>query len=252
MLGLSEIHFTWRDAVDIALVTYILYRIILLVRGTRAVPVIYGLVLIGLVYFLSGAIGFQTLHWLLGYFLGSILLIIIILFQDDIRKALSDVGTRSRLWYKRQTAPKDKFVNIIGETAITLASKRIGALMVFERTMLLGDIIERGVELDADISPELLVAIFYPGNPLHDGAVIIRGDKIVAARCVLPLSLEAATEFGTRHRAALGLAAQSDAVVLVISEERGTISMARGQTMEIMPNMLRLKQAISNALGTAR
>ena len=251
---LFDVPFTWRDAIDIALVTYIFYRLILLVRGTRAVPVIYGLLLIGVVFFISGELGLHTLHWMFGYFLGSIFLIIIILFQDNIRKALSDVGTKSRIWRKkRQFSPEDDFISILCDTAMDLAHKRIGAIMVLERSTPLGDLAEKGVPVNAKASPELITSIFYPGTPLHDGAIILRNDEILAARCVLPLSKEnTPSGLGTRHRAALGVAAQSDALALVVSEERGTVSLAIGNTLETMPNMPQLKQTVSAALGRVR
>ncbi|SMP68032.1 diadenylate cyclase CdaA [Desulfonatronum lacustre] len=216
-----------RDMVDIGLVTFAFYRLILLVKGTRAVSVIYGLVLILVIFYLSDEFGLFTLNWLLANFLGSLFLVIIIFFQQDIRKALSELGAGS-LWRRRKVS--DQLVNEVVFAALNMAKSRIGALIVLERGVPLGDIIARGVEIKADLTRELLVTIFYPNTPLHDGAVVVRGGRIEAAGCILPLSsgVDHSAKLGTRHRAAIGVSEETDAVALVVSEERGIISIAQG------------------------
>jgi uncharacterized protein (TIGR00159 family) len=216
-----------RDLVDIGLVTFAFYRLILLIKGTRAVTVIYGLVLILVIYYLSEEFGLFTLNWLLANFLGSLFLVIIIFFQQDIRKALSELGAGS-LWRRHKVS--DRLVNEVVFAALNMAKSRIGALIVFERGVPLGDIIARGVEIRAGLTRELLVTIFYPNTPLHDGAVVIREGRIEAAGCILPLSsgVGHSAKLGTRHRAAIGVSEETDAIALVVSEERGVISIAQG------------------------
>jgi diadenylate cyclase len=225
-LGLGEMQFSVRDLIDIGLVTFAFYRVILLIKGTRAVSVIYGLVLILVIYYLSDEFGLFTLNWLLANFLGSLFLVIIIFFQADIRKALSELGAGS-LWRRKKVA--DHLVNEVVLAALNMAKLRIGALIVFERGVPLGDIVARGVGIKSKVSRELLVTIFYPNTPLHDGAVVIRDEMIEAAGCILPLSsaVELSAKLGTRHRAALGVSEETDALAVIVSEERGAISAAR-------------------------
>jgi len=242
-----KLQFSWQDLVDIVLVAFIFYRLILLIRGTRAVSVIYGLFLLLVVYYSSGVFGLYTLHWVLGQFLGSIFLVIIILFQKDIRKALSAMGA-GRFWKRTRVRPE-----VIDELILALldmARSKTGALVVIERTTPLGDIIERGVEIGAVVSKDLLETIFYPDTPLHDGAVIIRNDRILAAGCILPLAvgLKHRASLGTRHRAAMGITEESDAVAVVVSEERGTISVAISGKITTSLEEVRLKRVLISAL----
>jgi len=216
---------TWREILDIALVAFVFYRIILLVQGTRAVSVIWGMVFLIAVFFAAGEFGLTTLHWLLQNFLGSFFLVVIILFQQDIRKALSQVGAGS-MW--RRSTIRDEDVNEIAAALAAMAAKRIGGLVVIEKNVPLGDLPDRGVPLDAHISQDLIQSIFFPDNPLHDGAVIIRNGRILAASCILPLAAghKGKAQFGTRHRAAMGVTEDTDALALVVSEERGEITAA--------------------------
>ncbi|WP_029894147.1 diadenylate cyclase CdaA [Desulfohalovibrio reitneri] len=222
MLDASQI--SWRELLDVGLVAFIYYRLILLFKGTRAVPAIYGLVLVLALYYLSGELGLYTLNWFLANFLGSIFLVIIILFQQDIRKALADVGA-GRFW--RKGGVRERTLKEVITSLTSMAKPRIGALVVFEQRVPLGDVIEKGVPIDAKVSDELLTTIFFHDTPLHDGAVVISGDRIKAASCILPLTHDASlsSAFGTRHRAAIGITEETDAVVLVVSEERGEISL---------------------------
>jgi len=247
MESLLGINVAWREALDILLVAGIYAYIIHLVRGTRAMAVIYGLVLVLLVYYLSNELGLYTLNWLLTNFLASIVLIIIILFQADLRKALAQMGA-GRFWKKTLLA--DSVVEDLAQTVMALAKVKVGALIVIERNVPLGDVIERGVPLDSVITKALLVTIFQVGTPLHDGAVVVRRGRIAAAGCILPLSskLKAQSVFGTRHRAALGISEESDALAIVVSEERGTVSFAMNGRLTTSLNDLRLRRVIKNAL----
>ncbi len=247
MLDLSSMTFTWRDGLDIGLVAFIFYRVILLVKGTRAVSVIIGLLLLVLAYALAGQIGLYTLHWLLANFLGSIFLVIIILFQRDIRSALSEMGAH-KFWRKTQVG--EETLNDLIAAMFVLAKGRIGALVVLEKNVALGDVVERGVSLKAKLSRELLVTIFFPNTPLHDGAAIVRGDEIVAAGCILPLStaVKIRSEYGTRHRAAMGITEECDAVAVVVSEERGEVSVALRGKLIANVDEAKLRRIIIKAL----
>lgn len=237
----------WREVLDILLVAAIYAYIIHLVRGTRAVAVIYGLVLVLLVYYLSNELGLYSLNWLLTNFLGSIVLIIIILFQGDLRRALAQMGA-GRFWKKPQLS--EAIVDELAQAVMAMAKSKTGALIVIERYEPLGEVIERGVPMDAVVTASLLSTIFQVGTPLHDGAVVIRRGRIAAAGCILPLSskLKAQSLFGTRHRAALGISEESDSLSIVVSEERGTVSIAMGGRLTTSLNDLRLRRVIKNAL----
>ena len=244
----DNIHLSWRELLDIAAVTFVFYRGLLLIRGTRAASVLHGFLLILIVYYLSDLFRLNTLHWLLTNFLGSIFLVIIILFQADIRKALSSVGAGGFFWSKRREAVSGEALDAIVLAVFQMARSRTGALIVFERRVPLGDYVERGVELMARPSRELLGTIFVPDTPLHDGAVIIQGETVAAAGCILPLlagvQLDAA--LGTRHRAALGITEETDALAVVVSEERGVVSVAQGGKLVSPVDELTLKNMLWN------
>ncbi|MFO7728764.1 MAG: diadenylate cyclase CdaA [Desulfonatronovibrio sp.] len=245
-VNLGLIQLGWRDIVDIVVVAFIIYRVILLVKGTRAVPVFYGLLLLLVIYYFSGEVGLDTLHWLLANFLGSLFLVIIILFQRDIRKALAEMGA-GRLFFR--TKPGLVILDELILSLVSMAQKRIGALVVIEKNTPLGDVLESGVELKADFSKDLLETIFYPNTPLHDGAVIIQGNKIVAAGCILPLAvgIKSKWDYGTRHRAAMGITEETDAIAVVVSEEKGKISVAVGGRIISSLDEVRLRRVLSTA-----
>lgn len=227
---LDMVAISWREALDIAIVTFLFYRVLLLIQGTRAVSVMHGFLLILIVYYLSGEFGLVTLHWLLTNFLGSIFLVIIILFQADIRKALSRMGA-GRLWlWPRQIDPLEDVLHEVALAVSKMAAAKTGALIVFERNVPLGDVVQRGVDLSAVVTKELLLTIFHPDTPLHDGAVVIRNQRLAAAGCILPLAsgVKLDSAYGTRHRAALGITEETDGMALVVSEERGLVSVAEG------------------------
>jgi len=215
----------WQDVADILIVAYVIYRIALLIRGTRTVQMVVGMVVIGLAFIASQVFGLFTLNWLLNNFLGSFIIILVVIFQSDIRRALSRVGTNPFFGSRPTTAGVAEELAI---AAAWLSARRIGALMVIEQEDGLNEFVESGRLIYGRVSPELIENIFMRGSPLHDGAVIIKGDQILSAACVLPLSSNpnVSLSLGTRHRAAIGMTEDTDAMVLVVSEEDGTISIA--------------------------
>lgn len=217
----------WRDIVDVLLVTVLFYRIILMAQGTRAGAALHGLLLVIIFYLATRPLGINTLTWILEGFLSSIVLIVIIIFQRDIRLALTYMGSRRGLFASRRKSNQE-LQEKIADAALYMAQRKIGALIVIEGSVPLNDIAQGGVILNADISSELLISIFWPGGPLHDGAVVIRGNKIAAAGCILPLTtlISGKQDYGTRHRAALGVTEETDAIAVVVSEERGVASVA--------------------------
>lgn len=221
---------TWLGVLDIAVVAFLIYRLLLLVRGTRALQILGGLGTLLLALYLSDRLRLDTLNWLLKQVVPLGPVAIVILFYPELRHALEEFGPR--FWSRGLSLLRNEDVTEMIQAVVTcmvmLSAKRVGALVVFERQTGLDEIIETGTRLDALVSVELLETIFYKGTALHDGAVVIRGGKIAAAECLLPLTdrpkVDAAVH--TRHKAALGMSENSDAVVVVVSEETGTISIA--------------------------
>lgn len=248
MFELFGIQITWRVVLDIGLVAFLYYNIILLVRGTRAAAVLYGMVVVLVIYYVSDLFNLYTLNALLGEFLASIFLIVIILFKSDIRMALASVGTK-RFWAK--SVVRDDTLDQLTRAVMNMSYSRTGAILVIEKNMPLGDIVERGIELDAKVNEQLIETIFVTDTPLHDGAIIIRRNRIVAAACILPLSnkLRGQTKYGTRHRAALGISEGSDAITVVVSEERGEVSVAMNGRLTTSLDETRLRRVLKNALG---
>lgn len=216
------------DLADITLVACALYYMLLLLKGTRAMQVGFGLALVFVIYQAAKRFGLVTLYTMLDTLLTSIVLIIVVLFQQDLRRALMRFGRRP-LFTAARSALETQVIEEVVKAASSLAQKRIGALIVFEREALLDEFIEAGSPLDASVSKELLYSVFIPSfeNPMHDGAVIIRDGRVHQAGAFLPLSGSTKLErtLGTRHRAAIGLSEETDAVVVVVSEERGAISL---------------------------
>ncbi len=217
----------WQDIIDIAIVTFVFYRLLLLIKGTRAFHMLMGLVVLFVTFVISRWAGLYTLDWLIQSFGSYIVLALIILFQPEIRKALAQMG-QNPLTQRLIQMEKSKYIEEIIRASVSMASKKIGAIIVIERNTELKDLVEMGIQLDARITRELLTSIFLPYSPIHDGAVIIKGDRIAAAGCFLPLTLSAdvSKALGTRHRAAIGVTEETDAVVIVVSEETGDISVS--------------------------
>ena len=223
----------WRDVIDIAIVAFIIYQGIKLFKQTRANSVIKGVAVVVLITWLSELLQLSAVNWLLTQVLNMGVLVLVVLFQPELRRGLEKIG-RSKLMNNLMPGVKGEVSdeNVISELvrALTnMSKKRIGALIVFERKTGLKDIIDSGTMVDAMISAPLIENIFEPNTPLHDGAMIIRGNRIVAAACLLQLSDNRAIsrELGTRHRAAIGISETTDAITLIVSEETGIISMAR-------------------------
>ena len=223
--------FTWetvRVVADVLIVAYLIYRGLLIIKGTRAAPMLGGLTIIVFMYFLAKPLGLVTLHWILNNFLSSIILVVIVIFQDEIRRGLTKFGLQP-LFRRNDVTIYDKGIEDITLICSRLAEEKLGGLIVFQREVGLEDFVEEAVILDAVLARKLLYGIFVKDSPLHDGAVLIDGNRIRAAGCVLPLSFnpDLAPNLGTRHRAALGISEVSDAIVVVVSEENGSISLAR-------------------------
>ena len=216
----------WQDFFDILIVWFIIYRVLLIIRGTRAAQMLAGIGILIILYFGARELEFLALYWLLNTFLSSIFLIIIIIFQRDIRRALTQVGqTPFTKTYEDTIFAMDEIVGAVTR----LARNKLGALIILERETGLKDFIEEGHHIDAKLSKELLFSIFQHTSPLHDGGVIIRKGRLLTAGCVLPLTKNPyiSKRLGTRHRAAIGLSEETDAVIVVVSEETRQISLVQ-------------------------
>ena len=220
------------DIIDILIVAVIIYELLLLTRHTRGSALLKGLFLLLVIMLVSNMLGLKSLNWLLLAILQNGALVLVILFQPELRKALERMG-RSRLMTKGNRRnvdeERDTVIAEIVQTVVDLSRRRVGALLVFERQTGLEDVIETGTRLNAEVSAPLLENIFEPNTPLHDGAAVIRDDQVIAAACILPLAEASglSRELGTRHRAAVGISESTDAAVVVVSEETGIVSMAR-------------------------
>jgi diadenylate cyclase len=241
-------HYRWlNDTADIALVYYLFYRLLLIIKGTRAFQMLIGIGLIVIVLVASQAFEFYALNWIIHSFWTQIVLAVVILFQPEIRRTLARVGER-HLFRSLSSVESSKFIEETVKAAVSMANKRIGALIVLERDTDLSTIIEMGTELDAKVTKEILVSIFLPYSPIHDGAAIIRNGRIIAAGCFLPLTLSSnlSKSLGTRHRAAVGLTEESDAVIVVVSEETGEISVVRNGAIEHNADAPALRKTLSD------
>jgi uncharacterized protein (TIGR00159 family) len=218
--------FTWLDMLDILIVAFILYELLQFIRGTHAVQMAIGALVLVLLYWTSLLFNLETVNWILRTFLPTLVFGIIVVFQAEIRKVLAHLGRRP-FFGAFSAQRKEEAVDEVVLAATTLASQRTGAIVVLERDMGLRGYVETGIALDAVLTYDLLISIFNPGTPLHDGAVIIQGNRVAAAACFLPLTVNPALSrtLGSRHRAAIGLSEDTDALAVVVSEETGTISL---------------------------
>ena len=241
------------DTLDILLVAFIIYYVLRLLEGTRALQVLFGFVLLIVLYYVSQR-GLFTLNWILGQFLGSIIIIIVILFQNDIRRGLAALGRRPFLLRISLGKSKELFSEEIVKAASYMANRRIGALIAIERNNSLADFIEIGMRIDALVSRELIISIFNPSSPLHDGGIIIVGNRILSAGSFFPLATDPdlERELGTRHRAAIGLSLETDALVIVVSEETGIISLAAGGEITRGLDATSLQNRLLDLLGIKR
>lgn len=236
----------WQDVIDVIIVAFIIYRILLLIKGTKAVQMLLGLGILLIALIISNRAGLYTIDWIVQSFWAQIVIVIIVLFQPELRRALAHIG-ENPFFYSLSPVEESRFLEEIVKASVSLANKRIGALLVLERETDLKNFTEMGTELDAKVSREVILSIFHPASPIHDGAVIIRGNRIIAAGCFLPLSLstELTKTLGTRHRAALGITEETDAIVIIVSEETGTISLAKGGKLIKDLDILSLREEIS-------
>jgi diadenylate cyclase len=218
----------WWDLLDIAIVSILIYEFLKLIRGTRAVQMAVGSLLLVALFYVSRLAPLQTLNWMIRNVLVYVAFAAIVIFQSDIRRALAHFGQAPFFRYFTRQEEADETIEEVVVAATMLAAQKTGAIIALEREIGLRNYIESGIPLDATMTYDLLVTIFQPGSPLHDGAAIIQEDRVAAAACFLPLSVNpiVSRELGTRHRAAIGLTEESDAVVVIVSEERGSIALA--------------------------
>ena len=221
------------DIIDILIVAFLVYQLLVLTRQTRANQVLKGIGIVFVAYWVSDQLGFTVLKWILAYVMESGAVVLVILFQPELRRALEQIGRRTKIerMPDLKTQPEiDRMIEEIVRGMVNLSRRKVGVLIVVEHKTGLADIIETGTLLDSMISAALIENIFEPNTPLHDGAVVVRGTRIVAAGCFLPLTEEnsISKQLGTRHRAALGVTENADCVSLIVSEETGTISVAKG------------------------
>ncbi len=240
----------WKDLIDILCMAFVIYRILIIIRGSRATQMLLGLLILMGVTFIAKWGELRTIHWLLQNFWTIWVLAIIVLFQPELRRALAQVG-HHRFFEAFHRMQKATLIEEIVRASIALAGKRIGALVVLEGDTRLESYVEAGTTLDAQVSRELLLSLFNPRSPLHDGAVMIAGGKIASAGCFLPLASErlASKDLGTRHRAAIGLTEETDASVIVVSEESGSISLARGGSLMRDLDAISLRRNLEKLLG---
>lgn len=226
------------DLLDVCFVAFILYNGIKLIRDTRAFQLVKGLIFLGLIYLVINTLKMEASSYLFEFVFKNMFIILVILFQQEIRQIIEKVGTSKftsiSLLLKGNNDEKNKIINEavieISKAVQRMSDSKIGSLIVMEKEVLLGDVIKTGTSVDAEISHQLIGNIFFPNSPLHDGAAIVRNGRLLCAGCVLPLtkSDKISSDLGTRHRAALGMSEQSDAIIIVTSEETGTVSVAVG------------------------
>jgi diadenylate cyclase len=233
------------DVLDIMIVSILVYELLKLIRGTRAVQMAVAIAFIVGLFYLSRGFQLETLNWLIRNIVGYVVFAAIVLMQADIRRALVHIGRAPFFKRFERTESDDDTIEELMVAVTTLASKRTGAIIVVERAIGLRNYIESGIPLDSRITYDLLVSIFQPTSPLHDGAVIVQGDRIAAAACFLPLTVNPrlSTELGSRHRAAIGVTEENDSVAIVVSEETGYISLVTDGdiTRRLEPNDLRMR-----------
>jgi len=231
LAAILQLNVEWRDIIDIIIMAYLFYRIILIIRGTRAEQLVKGLIVLLFAMVISDQTGLDALNWALRQTMTIGLIAIPIVFQPELRRALEQLGRgkifKSTYW-SWSTQDFETMLDELTKAIPVLVKKRIGALIVMERSTGLKEWMDTGIPVNGMVTAELLINIFFPRSPLHDGAVIIRGDQIIAAGCYLPLTEDPdlSKELGTRHRAGIGITENSDAVAIIISEETGIISVA--------------------------
>ena len=249
MTSLAWPHISVISVIDILLVAFLIYQFLVLVRGTRAAPMLVAVAALGLAFYFARLGELRTWNWLLSTRLPYVVFALIVVFQSEIRHALANLGSRISLM-RSSNSVADVYDDIV-LAANLFSQNQTGALIVIEREIGLRTYIESGVALDARLSYDLLATIFRPSAPLHDGAVIVQRDRVAAAACFLPLSMNPvlSIQLGTRHRAAIGITEETDAVAVIVSEETGTISLAVAGTIERDLTVERLRERLSNLLS---
>ena len=248
---IDNLSFTFTSIIDILLVATFVYYMLYLLKGTRSARIALGIIMLIVLYFIADRFQLQTMSWLLQNFLTYIVIAIIVIFQADIRKALATFGRNPFLDFFRIREKSTGYLVELQRAVNLLAQRNIGALIVIERELELKNLIETGLRLDAEIKSDLLLSIFNIRSPLHDGAVILANGRIASAGAILPLSsrLDINKGYGTRHRAALGLSEESDAVVIVISEEQGSVSIAFDGKLIKLDTPLELERRLKSLLN---
>jgi len=245
---------TWWDVLDILVVSILIYELLKLIRGTRGVQLALGLLLVVALFYVSLGLQLETLNWLIRNIIGYVVFAAIVLLQADIRRALVHLG-RGRLfrWFDRNVSDDDTVEELVVATT-TLSSRKIGAIIVFERSIGLRNYIESGIVLDAKLTYDLVVSIFQRTSPLHDGAVIVQGDRVAAAACFLPLTVNPrlSRELGSRHRAAIGVTEENDSVAVVVSEETGRMSIVEDGDLEFDIDPARLRARLRSVVTLRR
>lgn len=223
------------DVIDVAFISYIIYRILLLLRGTRAIYMLVTIMILLLILSLSDFVGLRVTGWVLSNMSGYLFLALIIIFQPELRRALAFIGESK--FFERTVSLNSQIVDELVRTATILANRQLGALIIIQRNTDISHYVTLGQKIDSVVSKDLLLSIFIPYSPLHDGAVLLEGTRLTYAGCILPLTKreDIAQQYGTRHRAAIGITEETDAVAIVISEERGEISVSVGG--KIIPNL---------------
>lgn len=245
---MSQLRF--RDLVDMFLVWLVVYRVLILIRHTGTVQMLSGLGILAIAYLMSIWFELFTFNWILEKFFNNLFLIVVILFQGEIRRALAHIGSNP-FFTGASHVQETHIVEETAKGAVQLAQKGMGGLIVIEKEINLEYFVELGTEVDSVVSAELLNAIFHPTSPLHDGAVVIRGGRIFAAGCFLPLSKNPALDknLGTRHRAAIGLTEETDALVIVVSEENNSVGIVEGGQMNADVDHATLRQGLYESYG---
>ena len=241
----------WTDVFDIAIVAFLIYELLLLIRGTRAAQMALGGAFFIVLFFFARTLQLDTVDWLIRNVAPYVVFAIIVLFQHDIRRALTHFGRAQFFRYFERSAQSEGTLEEIVEAVASFATRRVGALIVIERQTGLRNYIEGGIPLDATVTFDLLATIFQPGSPLHDGAAIVQGNRVAAAACFLPLLVNPRIDhsLGTRHRAALGLTEENDAVAVVVSEETGRSSLVLDGEIERGLSPDRLRQRLAELIG---
>lgn len=218
-------NFRWKDILEIIILSFVFYKVFILIQGTRAMQMLMGLIIIFIAAVASLKLDLNTINWIFSNFLAVLVLAVIILFQPELRRTLANMG-RTPFFQHLYSHATAQVLEELVKTSVFLAGKRIGALLVVQRETELANYVEAGITVDAKVSKEILTSIFLPNSPIHDGAVLIKDDRVLMAGAFLPISLDPkiSKDLGTRHRAAFGISEETDALVIVVSEETGIIS----------------------------